>query len=186
MNRRLMLSGALAIAAAGALALSVPAFAALKVGVRAPDFTLPGFKNGAAITYSLAEARKKGPVVVYFFPAAFTGGCDLEAHLFAEAADDYAAAGATIIGVTAGSIERLKEFSADNKRCSGKFPVAADKDAKVAKQWDSTLPVGISNRTSYVIAPDGKVLFVHSEMNPKQHVELTLAAVRQWKAGKKG
>ena len=183
MNRRLLLS---AIAAVSLAAVGMPAFAALKVGTKAPDFTLPGFKAGKPVTYSLAEARKKGPVVVYFFPAAFTGGCDLEAHLFAEAADDYAKAGATIIGVTAGSIERLQEFSSDNARCSGKFPVAADKGAKVARQWDSTLPVGISNRTSYVIAPDGSVIYVHSEMNAQKHVELTLAAVRNWKVGKKG
>ncbi len=183
MNRRLLLS---AIAAVSLAAVGMPAFAALKVGTKAPDFTLPGFKAGKPVTYSLVEARKKGPVVVYFFPAAFTGGCDLEAHLFAEAADDYAKAGATIIGVTAGSIERLQEFSSDNARCSGKFPVAADKGAKVARQWDSTLPVGISNRTSYVIAPDGSVIYVHSEMNAQKHVELTLAAVRNWKAGKKG
>ncbi|WGM39172.1 peroxiredoxin [Caulobacter sp. NIBR1757] len=183
MNRRLLLS---AIAAVSVAAVGLPAFAALKVGTRAPDFTLPGFKAGKPVTYSLAEARKKGPVVVYFFPAAFTGGCDLEAHLFAEAADDYAKAGASIIGVTAGSIERLQEFSSDNARCSGKFPVAADKGAKVAKLWDSTLPVGISNRTSYVIAPDGTVVYVHSEMNAQKHVELTLDAVRKWKAGKKG
>ena len=183
MNRRLLLS---AIAAVSVAAVALPALAALKVGTKAPDFTLPGFQGGKALTYSLAAARKKGPVVVYFFPAAVTGGCDLEAHLFAEAADEYAKAGASIIGVTAGSIERLKEFSADNERCSGKFPVAADKGAKVAKQWKSTLPVGISNRTSYVIAPDGKVLFVHSEMNAQHHVSQTLAAVRKWKAGKKG
>jgi thioredoxin-dependent peroxiredoxin len=183
MNRRLLLS---AIAAVSVAAVGVPAFAALKVGTKAPDFTLPGFQGGKPLTYNLAEARKKGPVVVYFFPAAFTGGCDLEAHLFAEAADDYAKAGASIIGVTAGKIERLQEFSADNARCSGKFPVAADQGAKVAKQWDSTLPVGISNRTSYVIAPDGKVLYVHSDMNAQKHVELTLDAVRKWKAGKKG
>ncbi len=183
MNRRLLLS---AIAAVSLTSIALPAFAALKVGTKAPDFTLPGFKGGKALTYSLAGARKKGPVVVYFFPAAFTGGCDLEAHLFAEAADEYAKNGASIIGVTAGSIERLQEFSADNARCSGKFPVAADKGAKVARQWDSTLPVGISNRTSYVIAPDGKVIYVHSEMNAKQHVELTLAAVKKWKASKKG
>lgn len=179
MNRRLILSGAIALAVA---AVGLPALAALKVGQKVADFTLPGFKAGQPMTYSLADARKKGPVVVYFFPAAFTGGCDLEAHLFAEAADDYAAAGASIIGVTAGSIDRLQEFSADNERCSGKFPVAADKDARIAKAWDSKLPVGISSRTSYVIAPDGKVLFVHNDMNPRQHVELTLAAVRKWKA----
>lgn len=183
MTRRLLLS---AIAAVSVAAMAVPAFAALKVGTKAPDFTLPGFKAGQPVTYSLAEARKKGPVVVYFFPAAFTGGCDLEAHLFAEAADDYAKAGATIIGVTAGKLERLQEFSNDNARCSGKFPVAADQGAKIAKQWDATLPVGISNRTSYVIAPDGKVLYVHSDMNAQQHVALTLDAVRKWKAGKKG
>jgi peroxiredoxin Q/BCP len=183
MNRRLMLAGAIALSVATAL----PALAALKVGAVAPDFTLPGFKAGEPMTYSLAEARKKGPVVVYFFPAAFTGGCDLEAHLFAEAADDYAKEGASIIGVTAGSTERLKEFSADNERCSGKFPVVADKGAIVAKKWDSTLPVGVSNRTSYVIAPDGKILYVHSDLNPKQHVDLTLKAIRDWKAGgKKG
>lgn len=181
MNRRLLLSAVAALSLA-----ALPAYAALKVGTKAPDFTLPGFKAGQPLTYSLAEARKKGPVVVYFFPAAFTKGCDLEAHLFAEAADDYAKAGATIIGVTAGGLERLKEFSNDNARCSGKFPVVADKGAAVAKQWDSTLPVGISNRTSYVIAPDGKVLFVHSEMNAQHHVSLTLEAVRKWKAGRKG
>ncbi|NBU29202.1 MAG: hypothetical protein EBS42_13605 [Caulobacteraceae bacterium] len=140
-------------------------------------------KAGVPITYSLAEARRKGPVVVYFFPAAFTGGCDLEAHLFAEAADDYAKAGATIIGVTAGSLERLAEFSADNQRCSGKFPVAADPGAKIAKLWKSTLPTGISNRTSFVVAPNGQVLFVHSDLNPREHVALTLAAVRKFKGG---
>jgi peroxiredoxin Q/BCP len=183
MNRRLLLSALVAVSVA---AVGLPAFAALKVGTKAPDFTLPGFKAGQPLTYSLAEARKKGPVVVYFFPAAFTKGCDLEAHLFAEAADDYAKAGATVIGVTAGGLERLQEFSNDNARCSGKFPVVADKGAAIAKQWDSTLPVGISNRTSYVIAPDGKVLFVHSEMNAQQHVALTLDAVRKWKANKKG
>lgn len=181
MNRRLLIS-AIAVAA---LAVSAPAFAALKVGAKAPDFTLPGFKAGKPVTYSLAEARKKGPVVVYFFPAAFTGGCDLEAHLFAEAADEYAKAGASIIGVTAGKLERLQEFSNDNARCSGKFPVAADQGAKVAKQWDAALPVGISSRTSYVIAPDGSVLYVHSDMNAQHHVALTLAAVQKWKAGRK-
>lgn len=181
MNRRLLLS-AIALAC---VAVAAPAFAALKVGAKAPDFTLPGFQGGKPLTYSLAEARKKGPVVVYFFPAAFTGGCDLEAHLFAEAADDYAKAGATIIGVTAGNLDRLKEFSADNARCSGKFPVAADQGAKVARQWQAALPVGgMSNRTSYVIAPDGKVVYVHSEMSAQKHVELTLDAVRKWKAGR--
>jgi peroxiredoxin Q/BCP len=184
MNRRLLLS---ALAAISVAAVGLPAFAALKVGTKAPDFTLPGFKAGKPLTYSLAEARKKGPVVVYFFPAAFTKGCDLEAHLFAEAAEDYAKAGATIIGVTAGGLDRLQEFSNDNARCSGKFPVVADKDARIAKQWQSTLPVGgMSNRTSYVIAPDGKVLFVHSELNAQHHVSLTLDAVKKWKAGKKG
>jgi len=184
MIRRNILAAGAVLATAALIAL--PAMAALKLGARAPDFTLPGFKAGAPITYSLAEARKKGPVVVYFFPAAFTGGCDLEAHLFAEAADDFAAAGATIIGVTAGSIDKLQAFSADNERCSGKFPVAADQGAKVAKLWKSTLPTGISNRTSYVISPSGEVLFVHSEMNPREHVTLTLAAVRKWKASKRG
>ncbi|MDH4386464.1 MAG: peroxiredoxin [Caulobacter sp.] len=180
MNRRIAIASAFAMACS---LVAAPAFSALAVGARAPDFTLSGFKAGAPITYSLAEARKKGPVVVYFFPAAFTGGCDLEAHLFAEAADDYAKAGATIIGVTAGSLDRLAEFSADNERCSGKFPVAADPGARIAKLWKSTLPAGISNRTSFVIAPSGQVLFVHSDLNPREHVALTLAAVRKFKGG---
>lgn len=182
MHRRTVLAAGAAAVFSG---LASPALAALAVGAKAPDFSLPGFKAGAPVTLSLAAARKQGAVVVYFFPAAFTGGCDLEARLFAEAADEFAAHGASIIGITAGNLDRLKEFSADNKRCSGKFPVAADAGAKVARTWGNMHNDTLSNRTSYVIAPNGKVLFVHSDLNPNEHIKLALEAVKTWKGGKK-
>ena len=171
------------LAAVAALAAS-PAFAALKEGAAAPDFTLQGFQAGKPLTFSLAEARKKGPVVVYFFPAADTPGCNIEAKMFADAIPQFQASGATVIGVTAGKLDQLQRVSADTDKCSGKFPVAADPGAKVAKEYDATLPAGISNRTSYVISPQGQVLHVHSEMNPNAHVSETLGAVKAWKAKK--
>ena len=107
---------------AAALLLSAlvagPAFAALKAGDKAPDFTSPGFQAGKPLTFSLAEARKKGPVVLYFFPAAETKGCNLEAQLFANAIDQFMAQGATVIGVTAGNLDKLQSFSADTETCS--------------------------------------------------------------------
>ena len=171
------------LAAVAALAAS-PAVAALKEGAAAPDFTLQGFQAGKPLTFSLADARKKGPVVVYFFPAADTPGCDIEAKMFADAIPQFTASGATVIGVTAGKLDQLQKVSADTDKCSGKFPVAADPGAKVAKEYDATLPAGISSRTSYVISPQGKVLHVHSEMNPTAHVSETLGAVKAWKAKK--
>lgn len=180
---RLFTSFAVAAAVSVAAMAASPASAALKPGAKVPDFTLPAFQGGKPFTYKLSDNLKKGPVVLYFFPAAFTGGCDLEAHLFSQAADDYQKAGATVIGVTAGNLDRLAEFSADNARCSGKFPVAADKGAKIAKEYESTMPVGgMSNRTSYVITPDGKVLYVHSKLDPNEHVTLTMQAIKDWRA----
>src|SRR5690606_34610737 len=138
-------------------ALAAPAFAELKVGAKAPDFTAPAFQAGKETTFSLADARKKGPVVLFFFPAAETKGCNLEAKMFADASEEFNAQGATVIGVTAGNIDKLQHFSGDAARCSGKFPVAADPGAKIAASYDSILAVrpGYSSRTSYVIAPDG-------------------------------
>ena len=123
----------LALIAAAAALLATPALAALKAGDKAPDFTAPGFQAGKALTFSLAEARKKGPVVLYFFPAADTAGCNLEAKMFADAMPQFAASGATVIGVTAGKLEKLQQISADSDKCSGKFPVAADPGAKIAR-----------------------------------------------------
>ncbi|HEY9218346.1 MAG TPA: peroxiredoxin [Phenylobacterium sp.] len=172
------------VAALALSALSVPAFAALKVGAKAPDFRAQGYQAGKPINFSLADARKQGPVVVYFFPAADTKGCNLEARMFAEAADQFKAAGATLIGVTAGNLDKLAAFSADTEKCSGKFPVAADPTASIAKSYDATLPAGPkwSNRTSYVISPKGEVLLSYSNMAPDEHVSHTLAAVKAYKA----
>lgn len=165
-------------------ALAVPALAELKPGAKAPDFTAQGFQAGKPINFSLAEARKKGPVVVYFFPAADTAGCNLEARMFAEATDEFKANGATVIGVTSGNLDKLAAFSADTEKCSGKFPVAADPDAKIAGQYDATLAVrpGWSSRTSYVISPSGEILLGYNNLAPNDHVTQTLAAVKAFKA----
>jgi peroxiredoxin len=174
------------LAAAAAALLATPAAAALKAGDKAPDFTAPGFQAGKALTFSLAEARKKGPVVLYFFPAADTKGCNIEAKMFADATDQFKAQGATVIGVTAGNLDKLQMISSDTDKCSGKFPVAADPGAKIAKQYDSVLPAkpDWSDRTSYVIAPSGQILHVHSKLDPSEHVAQTLAAVKEFKAKK--
>ena len=176
------------IAAAALVAFAAtPALAALKAGDKAPDFTAPGFQAGKALTFSLADARKKGPVVLYFFPAADTKGCNLEAKMFADATEQFKAAGATVIGVTAGNLDKLQQISSDTDKCSGKFPVAADPGAKIAKQYDAILPQkpDWSDRTSYVIAPSGQVLHVYSKLDPSQHVSETLGAVQSFKASRK-
>lgn len=174
----------IAVAATLAALAATPALAALKPGEKAPDFTAQGFQAGKPITFSLAEARKKGPVVLYFFPAAETAGCNLEARLFAEATDQFKAQGATVIGVTAGNLDKLAAFSADTEKCSGKFPVAADPSAKIAGLYDAKLSMkpDWSSRTSYVIAPSGEVVHAYSEMKPNEHVAQTLGAVKAWRA----
>ena len=166
---------ALALAAT----LALPAFAALKPGTQAPMFTAPAFLAGKAFTFDLAAALKKGPVVVYFFPAAFTPGCNVEAATFSQAIGKFEAQGASVIGVTAGNTERLAEFSQDTEKCAGKFPVAADDGAKIAKTYDATMMLkpDLASRTSYVIAQDGSIAFVHDAMSPNLHVRETLAAV---------
>ncbi|MBO9712421.1 redoxin domain-containing protein [Sphingomonas sp.] len=175
----------LILLAALALPFAVPAAAELTPGKVAPDFTAEGALAGKPFSVNLKAALKKGPVVLYFFPAAFTGGCNAEAHAFAEAVPDFQAAGATVIGMTAGNVDRIVEFSADTKLCSGKFAVAAASPA-VIKGYDVLLkkpdgtPTTITSRTSYVIAPGGKILFAHSDMNPADHVKLTLEAVRKY------
>lgn len=173
----------LAAAALGALA-ATPAAAALKAGDAAPDFTLQGFQAGKPLTFSLAQARKKGPVVLYFFPAADTKGCNIEAKMFADATPQFQAAGATVIGVTAGNLDKLQQISTDTDKCSGKFPVAADPGAKVARQYDAILAAkpDWSDRTSYVIGKDGKVVHAYTKMDPSEHVSETLTAVKGLKA----
>jgi peroxiredoxin len=178
----------IAIAALGA-ALASPALADLKAGTKAPDFTAQAYLAGEPFTFKLADALKKGPVVVYFFPSAHTKGCNLEAHLFSEAIDDFKAQKATVIGVTAGKVDELAAFSKETEHCGGKFPVAADPGAKIAKQYDAPLkmagvvvPRDLSARTSYVIAPSGEVVFAYDNLDASDHVNQTLGAVKAWRA----
>jgi peroxiredoxin len=177
----------LATALAFAAVVATPALAALKPGTQAPDFTAPAYLAGAPFTYKLSDALKKGPVVVYFFPAAHTQGCNIEARLFSEATDSFKAQGASIVGVTAGKVDELAAFSKETDHCAGKFPVAADPGAQIAKQYDSLLAMkpGLSDRTSYVITPDGKVLHAYSALDPSKHVDETLGAVKAWRAAAK-
>jgi peroxiredoxin len=164
--------------------LGLPAHAELKPGDHAPDFRAQAAQAGKVFNYSLAEALKKGPVVLYFYPAAFTPGCTLEAHLFAEAIDQYQALGASVIGVSNDDIEKLQRFSVSE--CRGKFPVAADAGRKIMKAYDATMMLvpKYASRSSFVITPQGRIAFVYSSMSPDRHVEKTLAAVREW-AGKR-
>lgn len=167
------------LAFALATVLSLPALAALKPGAAAPEFTAPAFLAGQPFTYDLKAALKQGPVVLYFFPAAFTPGCNAEAAAFSRAIDRFKAQGASVIGVTAGNTERLAEFSTDTEKCAGKFPVAADPGAKIAARYDATMALksDLSSRTSYVIAQNGRIVFAFDSMNPNQHVKQTLDAL---------
>ena len=176
-----MRPAALALAAATATLAAGCAHAGLPVGAAAPDFTAPAALGGKPFSFTLSKALARGPVVLYFFPAAFTSGCTQEAHDFAEATADFAKAGATVVGVTAGNADRIAEFS--KVECRDKFAVAADPGAKIAAQYKSTLALrpGWSDRTSYVIGQDGKVKFTYSNLNPDKHVALTLAEVRKLK-----
>lgn len=172
----------LLLLAAGALAaLPAAAPAALAIGSAAPDFTTQASLAGKPFPFALKQALKKGPVVLYFFPAAFTPGCTIEAHDFAEASDQFRKAGATLVGMSADPIEKLNEFSV--KECRNKFAVGTATPAMIAN-YDVKLPqrVGLSNRTSYVIAPNGKIIYAYSAMNPAGHVSGTLNAVKQWEA----
>lgn len=163
-------------------AIAAPAYAALKVGQTAPDFTLKAALGGHESTFNLKAALTKGPVVLFFFPAAFTPGCTIEARAFAEATDEFNKNGATVIGVTAGNIDRVAEFS--KVECRDKFAVAADPGAAVAKTYDSIFAQRPewSDRTSYVVGRDGKIVFVHSDLNPSEHVKTTMEVVKALKA----
>jgi peroxiredoxin len=169
-----------AIAAVGTITLASPSLAALKEGSKAPDFSASAYLAGQPFTFKLADALKKGPVVVYFFPAAHTSGCNVEAHLFSQAIDQFKAQNATVIGVTAGNVDQLADFSKETEHCGGKFPVAADPGAKIAKQYDAILAPKPewSDRTSYVISPSGSIVHVYSNLDPKEHVKETLDAVK--------
>jgi peroxiredoxin Q/BCP len=171
--------------------------AMLTKGDAAPVFTAQASLAGSAFNFSLKDAIAKGPVVVYFYPSAYTGGCDAEAHAFAELKDKFDAAGATIIGVSADDIQRLNSFSSDPNYCAGKFPVASDPGGQIAATYGLTftppklgikdvrgmdLTHGFIPRTTFVIGKDGKIIAVFSSqtdhISPTDHVDKSLAIVK--------
>jgi len=171
----------------GALAMifasSVGAYASLSPGAVAPDFTTQATLGDSVFSFSLKDALKKGPVVLYFYPAAFTKGCTAEAHEFAEATPQFAALGATVIGISQDKIDVLEKFA--TSECRKKFAVASDGDGAISKAYDAVLlmsAIHYSARTSYAISPDGKIIGVWSAMDPDAHVGHMLEAVKAWKA----
>jgi peroxiredoxin Q/BCP len=168
----------------GCCVLCAPSYASLKPGAAAPDFTTQATLAGKPFTFSLADALKTGPVVLYFYPAAFTHGCTIEAHDFAEATDKFKSLGATVIGVSHDPIDTLNKFSVSE--CRNKFAVASDADQRISKSYDATLLfTSYSSRTSYVIAPDGTIIYAYSALDPDKHVQNTMAAVAKWEADHK-
>lgn len=179
-------------------ALCTAAFAALKPGERAPEFSAPASLAGHQFHFSLKAALKKGPVVVYFYPSAFTGGCDLEAHTFAQDKDQFTAAGASIIGVSEDSIQRLNKFSADPSYCAGRFPVASNPSGSIGNKYGVThapehpgakdvrgvaIDHGFFERITFVIAKNDKIVAEFSSqadhLSPDEHVKKALAVVQQ-------
>jgi len=173
------------VLACAAALLASPSFAALKVGASAPAFKARASIGGKQFDFVLADALKKGPVVLYFYPAAFTPGCTIEAHNFADAMDDFEKLGATVIGVSHDNIQTLDRFSLTE--CRSKFPVAADASGAIMKNYDSvsTGSPEYAQRTSYVISPAGQVLFTYTAGDPTHHVEYTMDAVKKYVADHK-
>ena len=163
---------------------SVSALAALDVGDKAPAFSIDAALAGKVFKFSLADKLKSGPVVLYFFPAAFSNDCTIEAHQFAEATDQYNQLGASVIGVSSDDIDTLKRFS--TTECRNKFAVGADMDQTVMKSYDAVLfyKTDYANRTSYVIAPNGTIVYQFTSLNPTRHVANTLSALKTWIARK--
>jgi len=186
---------------AGLLAASIalPAAAALKEGDNAPAFQAQASQAGKAFGYSLKDALKKGPVVVYFYPSAYTGGCNVQAHAFAVNQEKFAAAGASIVGVSLDSIARLNDFSKDPDYCAGKIAVASDADGSIAKSYDLVvkdaapgrkdtrgveIDHGFAERTTFIVTPNGKVAAVVGGLAPGANVEQALQAVQKLAAAK--
>jgi peroxiredoxin len=177
-------------------AICFPALAALKDGDSAPDFTAQASLAGKEFKFSLKESLKKGPVVVYFYPSAYTQGCNVQAHTFSVNQEKFAAAGASIIGVSLDSIQRLNQFSADPEYCAGKFPVASDASGSIAKSYDLTVKNvpgikdtkgnevdhGFAERTTFVVTPDGKIAATIGGVTPTENVMKALETVQQLKA----
>ena len=168
-----------------ALRLRCPRGHALDVGERAPDFTTSAARAGTVFQYSLADALRKGPVVLYFFPAAFSEGCSVEAHAFADAMPQFEALGATVVGVSGDDIDTLSKFSV--QACQNRFPVASDPTQSIMKSFDAVMRTRpeYANRVSYVIAPSGAIVFHYMSLNPTRHVEKSLGALKGWPAAPK-
>lgn len=190
---------AASVLALSSLWLGANAHAALKEGDVAPDFKLQASQAGKPFSYAIKDALKKGPVVVYFYPSAFTNGCNVQAHLFAENVEKFAAAGASIVGVSLDSIARLNDFSADPQFCAGKIPVASDADGKVARAFDlpiTEIPAGRkdtrgieidharTDRTTFIVMPDGRIAATVGGVAPDANVQKALDIVQQLSAAK--
>lgn len=171
----------LGLALSLALLGSSVAWAELDEGATAPDFNAEAALAGHSFRFSLSEALSRGPVVLYFFPAAFTPGCTVEAHEFAEASEQFAALGVTLAGISTDSIETLQRFSVSE--CRNKFAVIADTDATITQSYDAVMEgrSGYAARVSYVISPEGKILYGYEDGAPSPHIRNSLAAVRAWK-----
>lgn len=191
-SKGLLLTGLLALSTA------LPAVAALKEGTAAPEFVAQASLAGKPFQFSLKDALKKGPVVVYFYPSAYTGGCNVQAHTFAVNQEKFAAAGATIIGVSLDSIERLNDFSADPDYCAGKFATASDADGKISRSYDlqvreaaagkkdtrgKDIDHGFAERTTFIVTPDGKIAATVGGVNPVDNVNQSLEIVQKLKGG---
>lgn len=187
----------IALAAAG---MTLPAVAGpIAVGERAPAFSAPAALDGKPFQFSLQEALKKGPVAVYFYPSAYTNGCNLQAHTFAVNHEEFAAVKTTVIGVSLDSIERLVEFSADPDYCAGKVPVASDPEGKIANSFAISvrdaepgrkdtrgreIRHGRAERTTFLVGQDGRVAATITGVTPTENVQQTLAAAQALKAAK--
>ena len=187
------------VSAIAAGVIAVPAFAAIEQGAKAPDFKAQASLAGKEFAFSLKDALKKGPVVVYFYPSAYTGGCNIQAHTFAQNMDKFSAAGASVIGVSLDKIGTLNQFSADPDYCAGKLPVASDADGSIAKSYElkvmdgrpgmkntkgQDIDHGFTERTTFVVTPDGKVAATIGNMKPDENVLKALETVQQL-SGKK-
>jgi len=173
------------VAVLGSMAMASSAWAALDIGEKAPDFTTQAALAGKEYKFSLAESLAKGPVVLYFFPAAFSSGCSAEAHEFAEATEKFTALGATVIGVSTDDIDTQVKFSM--QACQGKFAVASDSAKTVIKSYDAAMMImpDYANRVSYVITPDRSIIYSYQSLNPAKHVTNTLTALQNWEKTRK-
>jgi peroxiredoxin Q/BCP len=178
----------------GSLVIALPTLAALEAGDMAPMFEARASLAGEEFGFSLHDALENGPVVVYFYPSAYTQGCNIQAHEFAENMDAFTAAGASVIGVSLDSIERLNDFSADPDYCAGKLAVASDASGAIARSYELNVREGragmkdtrgieighgFAERTTFIVTPDGRIAETIGGISPMENVQKSLEAVQQ-------